>query len=203
MYTICCEGPKAKYKNFITADVYFGVSEAAANDMNGLNGLKLPPLTLSAISEPAVCEYEATVCSPLLCERPKHPSTVQGAGSVPLKDNSVPQLAPVMKFVNSTCLTKQEDWWTYELCFGSGLRQVRYDLQQSVTAEGKLVQKNVLLSQYQLGLAPLQLYTDESALKAHVMYVQWCAGVVYVNGVSCFESMLAPYTLFLFFSSDC
>jgi hypothetical protein len=152
--------------------VYFGVKEAAANTQNGvLNNMKLPPLTLSMVEEPGLCKYEATVCSPLLCERPTHMhhSGVSHAVTVPLKDSSVPQLAPTMKFINNTCLTKQEDWWTYELCFNSGLRQVRYDIEQSITAEGKLMQKNVLMSQYQLGTAPLALYANESALKALVM----------------------------------
>lgn len=78
-------------------------------------------------------------------------------------------LTPLMKRINSTCLSKQEEWWTYELCFNTGIRQVRYEIEQSVTAEGKLVQKNVLVSQYQLGLAPTDLYSNEEEIHQRIM----------------------------------
>lgn len=165
---MCCEG--TAHKNFIASDVYFAVNEAPPGSSN-VNGAKLPAATVSSIEEPSLCRYEMVVCTPLLCPRPAASQLRAGTGgvTVPLKDADTPQLAPVMKFINSTCLTKQEDWWTYELCFNTGLRQVRYDIEQSVTPEGRILQKNTLVSQYLLGAAPLEMYMNETALKQHVM----------------------------------
>lgn len=164
MEIICCEG--TDFKNYIASSIYYGILDNPTN--YNLNGFKLPAATLSGISEPRVCRYKATVCSPLLCKRPDIVAT-PAPTTVALKDSSVPQLVPIMKHINSTCLTKQEDWWTYELCFNSGVRQVRYETEQSLTADGKLVLKQSLVSQYQLGLAPLALYTNETELKKLVM----------------------------------
>jgi hypothetical protein len=168
VHTICCEG--TKHKNFIAAEMYFNVNEGVQGEGSPLKGVKLPAATVATVEEPSTCKYEMTVCSPLMCPRP---ATIIPAASaqaiVSLKDSTIPQLAPIMKFVNHTCLNKQEDWWTYELCFNSGIRQVRYDLEQSITAEGKLVQKNTLVSQFQLGTAPLELYKNEAELKNRVM----------------------------------
>lgn len=161
---ICCEG--THIKNFIAASVYYGFNENPSGP-NNPHGLKLPAATLATIDEPKLCKYKATVCSPLMCKRPEELTTL--TSTVPLKDSSVPQLAPVMKFINTTCLNKQEDWWTYELCFNSGVRQVRYEIEQSMTADGKLTQTQSVASQYQLGVAPLALYTNETGLKNMVV----------------------------------
>lgn len=53
------------------------------------------------------------------------------------------QLVEVMKGINSTCLIKQEEWWTYELCFNNAVRQVRFNLEQTALPDGTLVQKQV------------------------------------------------------------
>lgn len=162
---MCCEG--SAVKNFISAAAYF-----ASADSTSSHGFKLPAGTIASITEPDLCTYEVTVCSPLMCKRPSEVLSSDSASSVAFKDTSASQLASVMKFLNSTCLNRQEDWWTYELCFNSGLRQVHYDIQQ-VVVDKKVTQKQLLLSQYQLGVAPVELYSDEAALKKSVRYVSF------------------------------
>ena len=163
MHIVCCEG--SAVKNYISAAAYYASVDGTAS-----HNLKLPAATIASITEPDLCAYEVTVCSPLMCKRPSEVLSTASASQVALKDAPSAQLASVMKFINSTCLSKQEDWWTYELCFNSGLRQVHYDIQQ-VVVEKKVTQKQLLLSQFQLGLAPVELYSDENALKKSVRYV--------------------------------
>lgn len=160
---MCCEG--STVKNFISAAAYYASVDTASS-----HGLKLPAGTIASITEPDLCTYEVTVCSPLMCKRPSEVLSTSSASQVALKDTPTVQLASVMKFINSTCLSKQEDWWTYELCFNSGLRQVHYDIQQ-VVVDKKVTQKQLLLSQFQLGVAPVELYSDEVALKKSVRCV--------------------------------
>mmetsp|Transcript_37799 Transcript_37799/g.65313 ORF Transcript_37799/g.65313 Transcript_37799/m.65313 type:complete len:812 (-) Transcript_37799:9-2444(-) len=160
VHIVCCEG--SAVKNYISAAAYYASVDGTAS-----HNLKLPAATIASITEPDLCAYEVTVCSPLMCKRPSEVLSTASASQVALKDAPSAQLASVMKFINSTCLSKQEDWWTYELCFNSGLRQVHYDIQQ-VVVEKKVTQKQLLLSQFQLGLAPVELYSDENALKKSV-----------------------------------
>lgn len=160
VHIVCCEG--SAVKNYISAAAYYASVDGTAS-----HNLKLPAATIASITEPDLCAYEVTVCSPLMCKRPSEVLSTAAASQVALKDAPSAQLASVMKFINSTCLSKQEDWWTYELCFNSGLRQVHYDIQQ-VVVEKKVTQKQLLLSQFQLGLAPVELYSDEDALKKSV-----------------------------------
>jgi len=163
VHIICCEG--SAVKNFISAAAYY-----ASMDGTAPHNLKLPAGTIASITEPDLCAYEVTVCSPLMCKRPSVVLSTASASQVPFKDTPSAQLASVMKFINSTCMSRQEDWWTYELCFHSGLRQVHYDIQQ-VVVDKKVTQKQLLLSQFQLGLAPVELYWDEEALKKSVRYI--------------------------------
>jgi len=158
---VCCEG--TSIKNFISAAAYYANMENAAAQ----GGIRLPAATLASITEPDLCAYEVTVCSPLMCKRPSE--VLAPASQVALIHSSAAQLAPIMKYINATCLTKQEDWWTYELCFNSGLRQVRYDIEQT-TVDGVITQSQVLLNQYQLGVAPVHIYTDEHELKERIRY---------------------------------
>lgn len=188
MHIVCCEG--AGIKNYISAAAYYANLDSTAAQ----SGIKLPAATLASITEPDLCSYEVTVCSPLMCKRPS--DVLAPASQVALVHSSAAQLAPIMKYINSTCLAKQEDWWTYELCFNSGLRQVRYDIEQS-TVDGVMTQKQVLLSQYQLGFAPVEIYTDEHELKERVRYAISCGnlGVVEHIPMRCDSSLLCnlPY----------
>jgi hypothetical protein len=73
-----------------------------------------------------------------------------------------------MKLINSTCVIKQEDWWTYELCFSKGVRQIRFNIEQSMNTEGKIIQKQVVAAQFVLGLPILVNYEDEEQLAGQI-----------------------------------
>ena len=64
-----------------------------------------------------------------------------------MSDESISNLHT--KFIESilpTCLKKQEEWWSYELCFNKGLRQIRYHLDKyDVMPDGQIIQKQVNL----------------------------------------------------------
>jgi len=126
----CCDGIP-EYDEVISKGVY-------ATDTKGVPGSvlkdeEMPVAILMKVEEGMLCNYKATACSSLLCVRTKSSSTTttigqDSSGSDVDKKNSVVRnqysLLSVMKAINSTCLSKLEEWWTYELCFGSGIRQV-------------------------------------------------------------------------------
>jgi len=144
----CCDGEGIP--NAIPSEAYTSFDQTHSS---------FPLAVLNRITEPELCAYQATVCSPLLCLKPKT-SVNQDTKS------RHPRFSDVMKQINTTCLAKQEEWWTYELCFNKGVRQVRFNLEQAVTAEGNVVQKQVLANQYILGLPNFPIYQDEEALVA-------------------------------------
>jgi hypothetical protein len=135
-----------------------------------------PVAPLTEVTEPDTCKYRAVVCTPLLCANPfiKAPATsfVRGdggsSGSVSSRRDSTASLVSLMSSIKTKCLNKQEDWWTYELCFSTGLRQARYDLEQLHSADGKLVHKQSLVNQYNLGTAPVPLYDNETFLNESI-----------------------------------
>lgn len=121
--------------------------------------------TLNAIMEPEVCAYQAVVCTPYLCPRGRKDELVpsaqaQAQGTAALLKTYV----DFMRHIETVCLVKQEEWWTYEVCFNKGVRQIRFNIEQTVSAEGAIVQKQVLANQYTLGSAPIGIYKNESAL---------------------------------------
>jgi hypothetical protein len=160
----CCEGGRFG-NNYVTAAAYYSAGP----------NLKPPVATLAEVTEPDTCKYRAVVCTPLLCANPfiKAPSTsyVRGAGggsSTSSRSDPTASLVSLMSSIKTKCLNKQEDWWTYELCFSTGLRQARYDLEQIHSADGKLVHKQSLVNQYNLGTAPLSLYDNETFLNESI-----------------------------------
>ena len=68
---------------------------------------------ISDIYEPNTCSYQINVCSELLCHELVSPA----------KGSSKDSLSSVLDNLHGKCVTRQEDWWTYELCFGKGVRQ--------------------------------------------------------------------------------
>ncbi len=123
MHIQCCEG--SGIQNFIPVDVYYAEKKAAAG-----TGPPIPKATLNTISEPRTCAYKATVCTPLLCKRA-------------VKEKSDQVLSDILRSLNNTCLMRQEDWWTYELCFAKGIRQLRINSEQSVLPDGAIEVKKV------------------------------------------------------------
>ena len=104
----CCEG--TNHKNFIPADMYYSAALP--------KGVKLPSITLVSVAEPSTCQYEMTVCSPLLCPPPLtwglnrdggKGMTQHSEDSTATAAVAAPQLTAVMKRINGTCLNKQEE----------------------------------------------------------------------------------------------
>jgi hypothetical protein len=52
-------------------------------------------------------------------------------------------LLEVMKDLSVLCLGRQEEWWTYELCFGKGIRQFHVHVDVAKDDKGVLTQKQV------------------------------------------------------------
>jgi hypothetical protein len=74
--------------------------------------------SFKAMSEPSICAYQLVVCSPLLCtEREPDLGLVESTG----KGNNQ-TLSEVMRLLYYQCMTKTEEWWSYELCFSSSIR---------------------------------------------------------------------------------
>eukprot|EP01038_Epipyxis_sp_PR26KG_P014827 gene14827-19920_t len=149
----CCEG--LPVNNYIPVDVYFSQQNKRQSN--------LPAATLSTINEPDLCSYKATVCTPLLCEQhqKKHNPIMKKN-----EDSLVnPKITRVMRSLNNTCILKPEDWWTYELCFNKGVRQVKFIYEQTPLPDGSIQQKQVVASQFQLGLPILDIYINETALQ--------------------------------------
>ena len=79
------------------------------------------------------------------------------------------RFVPLLRSINNSCVHKQEEgWWTYEVCFGRGIRQMHYSLEQVVVSDGKMMQKQIMTSEYSLGNAQQHVYRNETALKARV-----------------------------------
>lgn len=133
----------------------------------GQIGVELVFASLNAITEPGLCAYEATVCTPLLCS-PKDAAEVSTTTGTSSKKNDIKNsktpYKDVMKIINGTCLMKQEDWWTYEVCFSRGVRQMHFNIDQSFAKDGSIIQTKVLASQFHLGLANVSVYEHEDLL---------------------------------------
>lgn len=157
----CCDG--TNYPHYVNSASYHSSQDHKPHH-------QIPKATLNSVIEPQLCSYQAVVCTPLLCPRdpPKRASAKRGG----LKDAEVDvsrgahfkSYVDFIRQVEPLCLVKAEDWWTYELCFNKGVRQIRFNLEQSVSPEGTIVQKQVLVNQYTLGVAPTHVYKNETAL---------------------------------------
>ena len=85
-------------------------------------------LEIDSIVETEICSYEMKICSEFLCPEGNH---VEEAVVVPEKS-----LTSFFRLINETCIYRQEDWWTYELCFNKGLRQYHAHLIHRKASDG-------------------------------------------------------------------
>jgi hypothetical protein len=103
----------------------------------------LPPITIQGITEPTLCYYQMVVCVPAMCF-PVYDNETK------IKPKKTKSLTSIMNTLNTTCLLRQDGWWTYELCYGSGVRQFRLETttqsatQNDKTKQGVLVQRQVI-----------------------------------------------------------
>jgi len=62
-------------------------------------------------------------------------------------------------------MIRQEDWWTYELCFNSGIKQFHVTTETQRQENGAIVQIQKINSHFSLGNAPIHLFYNETALR--------------------------------------
>jgi hypothetical protein len=134
-----------------------------------LNVETVPPLHISLHT--FINTYiHLQVCVPALCRSVE----VEQEVDIVTEDSALPtgktatNLLNIIEFLNSSCLLRQEDWWSYELCFGKGIRQFHMQIESEMKderGERVIVQHESLQSQYFLGNAPTRLYTNITALE--------------------------------------
>jgi len=130
---------------------------------------------LAAVVETSLCQYQVVACVPLLC-----PSWAQPASSAP-QPTAAPEaksgsesgpkhtenaLETVLAELREQCLVRHEEWWAYEVCFKSGVRQfhMHQDLQKD--AAGKVITRHSIQGEFSLGLAPHAAFTNKQTMEA-------------------------------------
>ncbi len=113
-------------------------------------------LQILEVSEPNVCSYKAVVCSDTMCPLSViHTSSSEKSGHSaslsPQKTISSFQKKTISQVLRSlasasTCLYKQEDWWTYELCLNGQLRQYHVGIELTPLENGEYLQQQVSLA---------------------------------------------------------
>ena len=166
----CCVGLPG-YSELLSKGVF--ATDAKGTPGHVLKNDEMPVAILMKVEEGMLCNYKATACSSLLCthnDDDDNNSNNDGSSGKDMKSKAGGRfsLINVMNAINNTCLHKLEEWWTYELCFGSGIRQVHYELQQSRIGN-QFVQKQEAVNQYSLGHAPMVVFKSEELLQKHIM----------------------------------
>ena len=131
----CCE-------EFINANPYSNISGEGGVSKSEVKALGL----LKSIVEEKICEYKMVVCVPAMCPQ------VEGGGSQgivagesssrkKLREKFI-ELNVIMKAMElqMPCLLRREDWWTYELCVGKGIRQFHVHVEAMQGPNGAITQ---------------------------------------------------------------
>ncbi len=83
-------------------------------------------------------------------------------------------LTQVLGNIVNLCLVRQEEWWTYELCFKHGIRQfhLQAEVTRTQTSGGSttksIAQQMTVTAEFSLGTAPNALYSSETKLDSLV-----------------------------------
>eukprot|EP00596_Hydrurales_sp_CCMP1899_P005544 CAMPEP_0119051236 /NCGR_PEP_ID=MMETSP1177-20130426/72918_1 /TAXON_ID=2985 /ORGANISM="Ochromonas sp, Strain CCMP1899" /LENGTH=413 /DNA_ID=CAMNT_0007030369 /DNA_START=378 /DNA_END=1619 /DNA_ORIENTATION=- len=120
---------------------------------------------VKAMSEPDVCTYQLVVCVPLLCPNRQVETDLGSWAEEGLRTYNQ-TLIQVIDSLSLSCMVRAEEWWVYEICFRSGIRQ--YHSQDEVTkvdGSDEVKHRQVILNQYSLGTAPTAIYNDIHALE--------------------------------------
>jgi hypothetical protein len=79
-------------------------------------------------------------------------------------------LTQVLNSIINLCLVRQEEWWTYELCFKHGVRQFHLQAETTQTPSTKkggqatITQQMVVTAEFSLGNAPAGMFGSEEDL---------------------------------------
>jgi len=109
-------------------------------DPDGAHNQNGPKAYLSDVTEPALCYYKFTVCTKLLCTKKDYEAHKKNV-----------TLVDVMNELLSSCMVRQEDWWTYELCFNSGIKQFHVMTETQRQENGAIVQVQKVNNHFSLG----------------------------------------------------
>jgi len=126
-------------------------------------------IEIKSIREYDTCLYELVVCAEFLCNINSNQSIII-ANDLKVKNKIEMNLTSYMTHMNTTCMYRQEDWWTYELCFNSGIKQFHSEIKPIKQEDGTLIQTQVVVSQFDLGFAPLNIYSDIGLLEKLTSY---------------------------------
>lgn len=152
---------------------------------------------IEGIVEKNICSYQMKVCVDFLCPTEEELEPYRTSVKPPLKSkqsatstdesanenvkegiaNEQPErgsqemtLSLFLGHINNTCLFRQEEWWTYELCFNKGIRQYHAHATAIQQADGKIIQTNEIRAEFSLGYPPLHLYDDLPALTSSTTF---------------------------------
>ena len=147
----------------------------------------------AAIAETSLCQYQVVACIPLLCPPEHQPFTdasaatgaqARGVGTVTTSKKSsrkqrkqqqearedkrkkVLDLEDVVQELTEQCMLHIDDWWQYEVCFKSGIRQFHMHQEMQKDATGKISTRFFVQGEFSLGLAPTAVYQSREALQA-------------------------------------
>jgi hypothetical protein len=105
-----------------------------------------PEVFIANVEEARMCEYEITICVSTLCPSLLSSLANNNPGS---KENQnqeqsiAEHLSSAMEALQKRCLYRQEDWWMYELCFGTGIRQFHARIDNVPQPNGMIHQQQV------------------------------------------------------------
>jgi hypothetical protein len=135
-----------------------------------------------------MCQYQFIVCLPLLCppsdvnigdesqaslQRKAHEIPTAGLQQAlqTLKARAKPKtILDVMEVLISKCHVRLEEWWTYELCFNTGIRQFHMQAMSVADNAGKPAATQMKVTgEFSLGTAPFSVLRSLSALEAAVV----------------------------------
>ena len=103
--------------------------------------LNTPKAILSNVSEPDICSYKFTVCTKLLCSKKDYDSHIKNV-----------TLVNIMNELLTSCMIRQEDWWTYEVCFNTGIKQFHVSTETQRQENGAIVQVQKVNNHFSLGI---------------------------------------------------
>jgi hypothetical protein len=147
-------------------------------DERGIKPPVLEEYRIHHVHESSLCQYEVGICMESLCsqhfDKDDTSASASSGGNIAELDPRVPSasydLTLFMGHINNTCLFRQEDWWTYELCFNKGIRQYHSQITAIQQPDGKIIQAAEIHSEFFLGYPPLPVYEDLAALTAMTAY---------------------------------
>jgi len=126
---------------------------------------------LAAVVETSLCQYQVVACVPLLCPSWAQPTSAPQPKTAPevkagSENETKHALETIMAELREQCMVRHEEWWAYEVCFKSGVRQfhMHQDLQKD--SAGKATTRYFIQGEFSLGLAPHAVFSSKQTMEA-------------------------------------